>query len=65
MQASTPPQAVAVEVVATQPTESDSALMTQLDAARDKSLPPVVYIVRVKFKTVPEVYFAGLGVVRR
>jgi hypothetical protein len=59
MQASTPPQAVAVEVVATQPTESDSALMTQLDAARDKSLPPVVYIVRVKFKTMPEITSQG------
>jgi hypothetical protein len=59
MQAFTPPRTVAVEVVATKPTEADNALMTQLDAARDKSLPPTVYIVRVKLEAVPQATSRG------
>ncbi len=59
MQASTPPQAVAVEVVAAQPTEADSALIAQLDAGPAKSLPAVAYIVKVKLKTVPEATSEG------
>lgn len=54
MPASTPPQAVAVEVVAAQPTEADSALIAQLDAGPDKSLPAVAYIVKLKLKALPE-----------
>lgn len=54
MQASTPPpQAVAVEVAAAQPTESDSALISQLDAQRGSALPGVAYLVKVRLKTLP------------
>ncbi|HEY5858356.1 MAG TPA: hypothetical protein VIW24_31125 [Aldersonia sp.] len=59
MQASNTPEAVAVEVIAAQPTEADSALTAQLAAEHDESLPPVTYIVRVKLETVPEATSQG------
>ena len=59
MPASTPPQAVAVEVVAAQPTDGDSALIAQLGADQAKPLPGVAYIVKLKLKTLPEATSEG------
>lgn len=59
MQASTPPQAVAVEVVAAQATEADSALMVQLDTGPAKALPGAAYIVKMQLETVPEATSQG------
>ena len=59
MPAFTPPQAVAVEVVATQATEADSALMAQLDLAGAKSTAAPAYVVKLKFKALPEATSQG------
>lgn len=53
MQASTPPEAVAVEVAAAQPTAADSALISQLDAELVTPLPGMAYIVKIKLKELP------------
>ncbi len=54
MQASTSPQAVAVEVLAAQATEADSAMIAQLGADAARPLPGVAYIVKVQLKALPE-----------
>ena|SRR5438045_1758334 len=54
MKASTAPQAVAVEVVAAQATEADSAMLAQLELSESKSLPGAAYIVKVRLKALPE-----------
>ncbi|HET9000560.1 MAG TPA: hypothetical protein VFP86_13025 [bacterium] len=59
MQPSTPPKATAVEVVATRPTEADSAAIAHLSARDSKSLPPVTYLVKVRFETMPEATSQG------
>jgi hypothetical protein len=59
MPASTAPQAVAVEVAAAQPTESDSALISQMDAQGSAPLPGVAYLVKVKLKKVPQATSQG------
>jgi hypothetical protein len=59
MRASTPPEAVAVEVIAAQATEADSQMLAQLAAGSDKALPGVAYVVRVQLKTVPEATSQG------
>ncbi|MDM0109658.1 hypothetical protein QTH97_32390 [Variovorax sp. J22R24] len=54
-----PPEAVAVEVVATQPTDADNRFIAQLDREEGSSRPPVAYIVKVALKSVPEATAAG------
>jgi hypothetical protein len=53
MQPPKPPKITAVEVIAAQPTEADSAAMAHLSAELHRSLPPVVYVVKVRLKTKP------------
>ncbi len=59
MKASTAPQAVAVEVVAAQATEADSAMLAQLELSESKSLPGAAYIVKVRLKALPEATSQG------
>src|SRR5258706_16413749 len=54
-----PPKVTAVEVVAAQPTEADSAAIAHLSAESNKSLPQVAHIVKVRFKTKPPVTSMG------
>lgn len=54
MQAFTPPQAVAVEVIAAQATEADSAMLAQPAAEAARPLPGVAYIVKLQLKALPE-----------
>jgi hypothetical protein len=49
----TPPKAVAVEVVAAQTTEADRAAIAHLRARDNKPLPDAVYLVKVRFETIP------------
>ena len=53
MEPPAPPKITAVEVVAAQPTEADSAAITHLSAQLNRSLPQVVYVVKVPLKTKP------------
>ena len=55
MQPPAPPKITAVEVVAAQPTEADSAAIAQLSAETNRSLPQVAYVVKVRLKTKPPV----------
>jgi len=48
-----PPKITAVEVIAAQPTEADSAAIARLSAALNRALPQVVYLVKVRLKTKP------------
>jgi hypothetical protein len=59
MQESAPPQAVAVEVVATQSTEADKVNVAQLTAQAARPLPGVAYLVKVELKVVPEATSQG------
>jgi hypothetical protein len=59
MQPSTPPKVIAVEVVATRPTEADSAAIAHLSAEAGRRLPQVAYVVKVRFKTMPPVTSQG------
>jgi hypothetical protein len=59
MPAPTTPKAVAVEVVATQPTEADRAALTHLSARGGKELPPVAYVVKVRLQSMPPVTSRG------
>ncbi len=54
MQRSSPPKAVAVEIVPTQPTAADTAAIAHLSARDSKSLPGVTYLVTVRLATVPQ-----------
>ena len=53
MQLPKPPKITAVEVVPAQPTEADSSAIAQLSAQLNRSLPQVVYVVKVQLKTKP------------
>ena len=53
MATTAPPEAVAVEVVATQPTDADNRFIAQLDREDGTSRPPVAYVVKVALKRVP------------
>jgi hypothetical protein len=55
MQPPAPPKIAAVEVVAAQPTDADSAAIAHLSAKTKKSLPQVAYVVKVRLKTKPPV----------
>ncbi len=59
MQPSTPPKVIAAEVVTAQPTEADSAAIVHLSAEAGRSLPQVVYFIKVRFKTKPPVSSQG------
>lgn len=48
-----PPKITAVEVIAAQPTEADSAAIAHLSAELNRSLPQVVNVVKVRLKTKP------------
>jgi len=56
---STPPRAVAVEAVASQPTDADNATITRLSQAAGRDLPPVAYLVKIQLETVPEATSSG------
>jgi hypothetical protein len=56
-----PPKAVAVEVVAAQPTHADRSLVAQLAAERGAPLPAVAYVVKVALSSVPEATSSGWG----
>ena len=53
MQPPKPPKITAVEVVAAQPTEADSAAIAHLSAESNRALPQVVNVVKVRIKTKP------------
>ena len=53
MEPPAPPKITGVEVVAAQPTEADSAAIAHLSAQLNRSLPQVVYVVKVPLKTKP------------
>ncbi len=53
MQPPTPPNITTVEVTAAQPTEADRAAIAHLSAESNRSLPQVVYVVKVRLKTKP------------
>jgi hypothetical protein len=55
----TPPQAVAVEVVATQPTDADDATIARLNQAADRELAPVAYLVKIRLQTIPPATSSG------
>jgi len=59
MKEPTAPQAVAVEVVPSQTTETDRAMVAQLEASERKSLPGVAYIVKIRLKALPEATSRG------
>src|SRR5262245_49723710 len=48
-----PPKAVAVEVVATQPTDADRESIAHLSARDNKALEEVAYLVKVRFEELP------------
>jgi hypothetical protein len=53
MQPPKPPKITAVEIIAAQPTEADSAAIAHLSAESNRSLPQVVHVVKVRLKTKP------------
>ena len=53
MEPPAPPKITGVEVIAAQPTEADSTAITHLSAQSNRSLPQVVYVVKVPLKTKP------------
>jgi hypothetical protein len=59
MQPSTPPKAVAVEVVAVKPTDADRAAIAHLSARDSKLLLQVTYMVKVRFETMPQATSQG------
>jgi hypothetical protein len=59
MMPQTPPKAVAVEVVATQPTDADDAVMAGLSRAAGRDMAPIVYLVTVRLETIPAATSSG------
>ncbi|MET0418222.1 MAG: hypothetical protein ABW022_19590 [Actinoplanes sp.] len=55
----TPPQAIAVEVVTTQPTEADDALIARLSPAIRGDVAPAAYLVMIRLQTVPPATSSG------
>jgi len=53
MEPPAPPKITGVEVIAAQPTEADSAAIAHLSAKSNRSLSPVVYVVKLPLKTKP------------
>ncbi len=59
MPPSSPPKAVAVEVVPAQPTEADRAAIAHLSARAGKPLPEIAYLVKIRLETIPEATAQG------
>jgi hypothetical protein len=59
MQPHTPPHVTGVAVVAAQPTEADNQAIAHLSAQARKPLPPVAYLVKVRFDQMPPVTSHG------
>ena len=59
MQPPTPPNAVEVEVVATQPTAADNAAIDHLTTTAGRALTPVTYLVKVRLDPMPPVTSMG------
>src|SRR5262245_11981947 len=59
MKPAAPPKAVAVEVVAAQPSPADKALVSRLRREEDKPLPGEAYIVRIALKEPLEIASRG------
>jgi hypothetical protein len=59
MQPPTPPNAVALEVVAAQPTDADNAAIEHLTATTGRSLAAVTYLVKVRLDPMPPVTSLG------
>lgn len=55
----TPPKAVAIEVVAAQPTESDKKVIAHVGDVTSRSLDEAVYVVKVRFEQMPPVTSSG------
>lgn len=55
MQPQKPPKIATVEVVAAQPTQADSAAIAHLSAQTNRSLPQLVYVVKVELSIKPPV----------
>ena len=55
----TPPQAVEVDVLATQPTDADDAVIARLNLTADRDIPPVAYVVRIRLQAVPPATSSG------
>jgi hypothetical protein len=53
MQPPTPPNAVAVEVVPTRPTDADAAAIAHLSSTAGRELAPVAYLVKVRLVPKP------------
>lgn len=56
---STPPRAVAVEAVASQPTDADDAAIARLSQAAGRDVTPVAYLVKIRLETVPAATSSG------
>ena len=55
----TPPQAIAVDVVATQPTDADTALIARSQPSARRDLAPAAYLVLVRLQAVPPATSSG------
>jgi hypothetical protein len=55
----TPPHAVAVEVVATRPTDGDATTLARLSRAGDREIAPVAYLVKIHLEVVPPATSSG------
>jgi hypothetical protein len=55
----TPPHAIAVDVVATQPTDADAALIARLDPTVRRDAAPATYLVLVRLQTMPPATSSG------
>jgi hypothetical protein len=55
----TPPQAISVEAVASQPNDADNAVIARLSQAAGRDMPPVAYLVTIRLQTVPEATSSG------
>jgi hypothetical protein len=54
-----PPKITAVEVIAAQPTEADSAAIAHLSAQTNRSLPQIVHVVKIRLRSKPPVTSLG------
>jgi hypothetical protein len=59
MSPSKAPKVIAVEVVATRPTEADQAAIAHLSVEANRPLPPVAYVVKLRFQAMPPVTSHG------
>jgi hypothetical protein len=55
----TPPQAIAVEVVATRPNDADTAVIAKLSPDVRRGAAPAAYLVKVRLQTMPPATSSG------